>query len=150
MKKLTALFLALCLLLVGCGGEDSHTFDVQSGDKVTVALDTADGHEMSASGESFTIQKDGVETGGYFLEFDMIDDLFEWMPNNSSAEILESGKNDWGTYMLYRESYDGITEWSYVCTFEGTAIGVFLSNQVSGESVRACVEHLSFSWESAD
>lgn len=149
MRRLFSWVLVLCLLLAGCSDAKAHTFDVQSGDKVTVTLDTTAGHKMSASGASFTIKKDGAETGGYFMEFDMIDDLFEWMPNNPSAEILESGKNEYGTYMLYSETCDGETLWSYVCTYDGTAIGVYLSNPVSGESLRDAVEHLSYSWEAA-
>lgn len=67
--------LIFCLIMFsGCSKKESnpgksYTFDVSTGDKIEILLDTSTGYDMTPDGGSFIVSKDGsTVTKGIFLE----------------------------------------------------------------------------------
>ena len=72
MKKVLSIALILILalaLFAGCSSSKSYTFDVSTGDKIKITLDTSDGLDLSQSNGQFWVSRDGVDIiTGVFID----------------------------------------------------------------------------------
>ena len=105
MLKRTApvLALALCLLLSACsvGTSKSLTWSVDTGDKVTVKVDTSEGYDI-AKELPLTISRDGetVLTGG-FTSLDVYEECLSAFAAEPTATLIEDGTKDGNEYVAY-------------------------------------------------
>ncbi|NLC78986.1 MAG: hypothetical protein GX683_04595, partial [Ruminococcaceae bacterium] len=72
MKKVLSIALILILalaLFAGCSSSKSYTFDVSTGDKIKITLDTSDGLDLSQLNGQFWVSRDGVDIiTGVFID----------------------------------------------------------------------------------
>ena len=156
MKKITRIFSVLfiglmLILLTGCGSSSngfksskSYTYDVETGDKVKITLDTRNGYDLTSS-LPFTISKDDEDlTKGIFLT----ETNYEYYKNaakqGSNVKIIDSGSKDGIDYIFY--SYKD-TEFNYVIKIKDSNTGILLGNNVSEESAKECFDRLEIECE---
>lgn len=147
MKKSLARIFAILLVCMtvcfaGCTTRSSmaFTYNVDTGDTIKVALDTAAGHTLSAQ-VPFTVSLDGEAlTQGTFIYADAYQDYVDVVDADEKAELLESGSKDGNDYIFW--CYDGV-EYNYAILVGGSNTGVILSNTVSEESARECFNRLA-------
>lgn len=156
MKRIRAVKTALVLLLAlgaalaacGCsctveGGVHTcrtYTFSVETGDRVRLALDTADGYDLSAE-LPFEISQDGtVLTQGVFIEAAQYESYAAAVAADPDAALIESGERDGNPYLFWRY---GMSEYNIALLLDGSRTGVLLGNAVSEASARACFDRLT-------
>jgi len=147
MKKvigsLTIVFV-LVLFLTGCTTNKSYTFNVETGDKIKVKLNTTDGYDLS-SNLPFTISKDGnTLSQGTFITISSYDEYVKAAKTNSSAKVIDESSKDNIEYVFY--SYND-SEYNYVIKVKNSNTGILLGNPNSQEEAKKCFELLTFSLE---
>jgi hypothetical protein len=159
MKKITALILFVGLLMslfTGChlnretrqnyrtNQFKSFTFNVETGDRVKVKLDTSDDYNLSSE-LPFTIScDDETLSQGTFIFVEAYEEYVDAVRSDENAEPLDSGTKDGNEYYFwcYKDS-----EWNYVIKIKDSNTGVLLGNPVSEESAKECFDRLTFSLE---
>lgn len=134
---------AACIMLAGCDFKTtrSYTYEVDTGDKVKVTLDTSDGYKLSKD-VPFEISKDGeVQTTGSFLKENGFDLYKAAVGLEEDAEIIDSGEKDGHEYIFVNV---GDSEFNYVIKLGNSETGVLLGNKVSEDSAKECFERLVF------
>lgn len=143
MKKIIISILTVCMVLcmAGCGNVQSgksFTYNVETGDKVQIRLDTTDDYDLS-SDLPFEISKDGKTLStGSFIKAEGYEQYVEAVTASESAEIIEQGTKDSNKYMFWR--YNG--EYNYVVIVGESDTGVLIGNKESEESARECFNRL--------
>lgn len=150
MKKtvsLTALAILLILLiftLTGCTTTMSFTYNVSTGDKIKVQLDTSDGYKISSE-LPFKISKDDdILSQGTFLTADGYNQYIETISSSNTSKIIDSGTKDGIEYTFY--SYNS-TEFNYIIKITGSNTGILIGNEKSQASAEECFRRLTFSKE---
>lgn len=144
MKKAISLILVLCLVLVsaGCSTTMSYTYTVDNGDCLSITMDTTDGYKLS-SGVPFTVTQHGEEVStGQFLYSEYYTEYVNIVQADSNSTVLDSGEKDGSEYLFW--NYND-TEYNYVMLVGGTDTAILISNLISEESARACIDRLTVS-----
>lgn len=107
----------LCMLaLVGCTKTLSVTFDIENGDKITVALETDKDYKLNVDGSQFNLSEtgDSDDATGIFI---LADQYSEWYDYNSAmcSEVVEG--DNWTLLVIEAEGY---TEYDYCFDIAGT------------------------------
>ena len=143
MKKILALVLGMCMLafvLTGCRSYKSYTYNVDTGDKIELRLDTTGGYDLT-SDLPFTITKDGETLSqGSFIIGEGYDYYAEGIKNDSGAEVIEEKTYNGLQYIFY--SYND-REYNYVVKIVGSDTAVLIGNIVSEKSARECFDRLT-------
>lgn len=147
MKKALLSLILLCTFmftLTGCNTAKSYTFDVETGDKIKIELNTTDGYDLSSS-LPFTVSKDGsVLSQGTFITLDGYDDYVDRVNNDTNSTILDSGSINGVTYTFY--SYND-TEFNYIIKIDNSNTALLLGNPNSQNEAQTIFELLTFSAE---
>lgn len=147
MKKTLLSLILLCTFmftLTGCNTTKSYTFDVETGDKIKIELNTTDGYDLSSS-LPFTVSKDGsVLSQGTFITLDGYDSYVDMVNNDTSSTVLDSGSMNGVTYTFY--SYND-TEFNYIIKIDGSNTALLLGNANSQNEAQTVFELLTFSTE---
>lgn len=147
MKKALLSLILLCTFmftLTGCNMAKSYTFDVETGDKIKIELNTTDGYDLSSS-LPFTVSKDGsVLSQGTFITLDGYDDYVDRVNNDTNSTILDSGSMNGVTYTFY--SYND-TEFNYIIKIDNSNTALLLGNPNSQNEAQTIFELLTFSTE---
>lgn len=86
MKRI---FMSMLLTLTGCTTNKSYTFNVETGDKIKVGLNTTDGYDLS-SDLPFTISKDGETLSqGTFIKVSYYDEYVKVANTDSLVKIID-------------------------------------------------------------
>lgn len=146
MKKIICLVMLLCLVvsMTACSTSTSmsYVFDVETGDRIKVTLDTTDDYEMS-SDVPFTISCDDVDvTYGTFITSESYTEYETAVATDELAVVLDSGEKDGNSYIMW--SYDN-TEFNYAILIDGSDTAVILGNNVSEETAKLCFDRLTIS-----
>ena len=93
MKKTVAamfgVMLIMCMMLTGCTTSKSYTFDVETGDKVKVELDTSNGLKLTQEDGSFSVTKgDEQVVDAMFITADMRTMYVAAVKDEDNAEIV--------------------------------------------------------------
>lgn len=124
--KILIISLFAVFTMTGCTTNVAYTFSVETGDSITVQLDTSDGYKMSNK-VPFEISLDGtVLTTGKFIEGKYYDDYLSSIKGDANATLIDESKRDDLEYIFY--SYNG-SEYNYVINIIGTKTGVILSSK---------------------
>lgn len=146
-KSISALLIILCLIftLSGCGNAKTHksfTFTVDTGDKVSIELDTTGGYDIT-SNLPFEISQDGTTLSqGIFIEAEQYESYAEAVNSDDSAKVIETSTKDSNQYVFW--SYNDI-EFNIVILVGDSNTGILLGNAVSEESARECFNRLTIS-----
>ncbi len=156
MKKTTRIFSILfiglmLILLTGCGSSSngvktskSFTYDVETGDKVKITLNTSDNYDLTSS-IPFTISKDDEDlTKGIFLTEANYEYYKKAAEQGSNVKIIDSGSKDGIDYIFY--NYKD-TEFNYVIKIKDSNTGILLGNNVSEKSAKECFNRLEIECE---
>ncbi|MBP3707915.1 MAG: hypothetical protein J6J36_04840 [Clostridia bacterium] len=156
MKKITRIFSILFIglmlvLLTGCDSSSngvktskSFTYNVETGDKVKLTLDTSDNYDLTSS-LPFTISKDDEDlTKGIFLTEGTHEYYKNATKQGSNVKIIDSGSKDGIDYIFY--NYKD-TEFNYVIKIKDSNTGILLGNNVSEESAKECFNRLEIECE---
>lgn len=134
---------AACIMLAGCDFKTtrSYTYEVDTGDKVQVTLDTTDSYKLSKD-VPFEISKDGeLQSTGSFIKSKGYE-LYEIaIDSDENATLIDSGEKDGHEYMFYSV---GDSEFNYVIKLKDSDTGILLGNKVSEDSAKECFERLVF------
>lgn len=147
MKKTLLSLILLCTFmftLTGCNTTKSYTFDVETGDKIKIELNTTDGYDLSSS-LPFTVSKDGsVLSQGTFITLDGYDDYVNMVNNDTNSTVLDSGSMNGVTYTFY--SYND-AEFNYIIKIDNSNTALLLGNANSQNEAQTVFELLTFSTE---
>lgn len=147
MKKIFVLFLALiCLSVAACtvNTSMSYTYNVETGDAITVKLNTADGYSIT-SDLPFTISKNGETVGqGYFITEETYQTYVTSLSGMDGAKVLGTGEKGGTEYISW--CYND-TEYNYAIFIKNSKTGVVLGNNISQASAQECFDRLAFSKE---
>lgn len=148
VRGVVVLVLAVCVLSVfaGCkiSKSKSYTFDVETGDQVTLTLDTTDDYDITSK-LPFSISHDqDVLMQGKFILGDGYEQYVEAVHTDEKAQLLDSGTKDGNDYIFW--CYNNM-EYNYVVYVNGSDTGVILSCPVSEDAAKACFERLTITLE---
>lgn len=132
----------MLLTLTGCTSSKSYTFDVETGDRVEITLNTSEGHDLSYE-LPFTISKDDKTLSqGTFIKGNYYSEYVNVANTDSLATVLDTGSNDDIEYVFY--SYND-SEYNYIIKVKDSNTGIILGNPNSREEAEECFELLTFS-----
>ena len=150
MKRTISVMLAvLCLIscFAGCSNvktSKSFTFNVETGDKISIELDTTDGYDLS-SNVPFEVSSDRKTLSqGIFIEASQYEEYVSVVNSDENATVIDSGTKDFNKYIFW--SYDG-SEYNVAVSIGNSNTGIILGNAVSEESAKECFDRLTFSVE---
>ncbi|MBD5158368.1 MAG: hypothetical protein HDT13_12145 [Butyrivibrio sp.] len=147
--KFAALFLAVLTVLCGCTvtktKESSLTFNVNTGDRIKVTLNRIDGYKMDSK-TPFTVSKDDKDIiTGSFLTKDGYDQYYELIKGgDSDAEVIKESTKDGNSYIMYKVTSNGKTEYDFIVMITNSSTGVLMGSLESEEDAAACFEALKF------
>ena len=139
MKKLFSSLLIIGLILIGvsgCKSSKSFTFDVETGDKIKVELNTTDGYDLS-SDIPFVISKDNKTLKPEYYNY-----YIDLVNEDSDSTIIDSGSNSNIDYVFY--SYNN-SEYNYIIKVKNSNTGILLGNDHSKQEAEKCFSLLTFS-----
>lgn len=119
----------------------SYTYEVNTGDKITLSLNTTDGYSMTQDMPFSITKDDGIISRGTFIEasayevYESSMDLIDGIVNS------DKGEKDGITYLYF--NYNN-TEFDYIIKINDSNTGLLLSNSISEESAKEMFERLSF------
>ncbi|MFR3274201.1 MAG: hypothetical protein ACLTOP_00470 [Collinsella phocaeensis] len=137
-------------LVTGCTASttSSLTFDVSTGDSVTVALDTSGGHKLVEEDGDFIVQQDGKTIlQGSFLTQEGYDEQ-EAAIDSESVEVIEEADVDGNPYVFYEYTEDGTVNELFLLWIDGSHTGVLLGGQSGAEASQKAFDALTFSLDS--
>lgn len=140
--KLFIVVLFSCLLVTGCTTSIEFTYDVSTGDRIKVKLNTTDEYKLSAK-SPFTISKGdkGLSTGT-FITLDGYEKYVNAVYRQEDVQILDSGNKDGNDYILY--SYNN-KNFNYVIRVGESNTGILLENINSKSEAEEVFNLLTFS-----
>ena len=134
-------------LVTGCSASttSSLSFDVSTGDSVTVALDTSDGHKLIEEDGDFIVQKDDETVlQGSFLTQEGYDEQAAAI-DSESVEVIEEADVDGNPYVFYEYTVDGTVNELFLLWIDGSRTGVLLGGLSGAEASQGAFEALTFS-----
>lgn len=156
MKKITRIFSVLFIgvmlvLLTGCDSSSngvksskSYTYNVETGDKVKITLDTSNNYNITSS-LPFTISKGDEDLAkGIFLDETGYKYYKKATESGANVTIIDSGSKDNIDYIFY--NYND-TEFNYVIKIKNSNTGILLGNNVSKDSAKECFDRLKIECE---
>ena len=122
------------------------TYDVSTGDKIKLQLDTTGGYSQDGK-NPFTIkQNDKDILQGTFIDMDTYNSYVDNV-NSGSIEILEQGIKDSNSFIFYTVDNGTAKEYDFIVMIEGSNTGVLLGGITGQEEVRNCFSNITFTVE---
>ena len=147
MKKILSslvLVMAMVLTLTGCTTSKSFTWDVNTGDKIKIKVDTSGGYDIT-SDLPFTISKDDETLSqGTFITIDGYNQYMNAVDNDSTANVIDSGTKNGITYTFYSVNN---SEFNYLIKIDGSNTGILLGNPNSQSEAEEIFNRLTISKE---
>ena len=141
MKKLISVLsvaLCLCILLTACHSSFSYTFNIETGDRVKVTLDTTNGYKLRQENGQFSVEKDDNKLMfGTFLTADMFDDYEATVL--AGADIIESAED----FYLFQQDGQSGRETYYLFMLDNSDTGIILATLEGEETARAIYDLLT-------
>lgn len=134
-------------IMVGCcacssSSSKSYTFNVDTGDKVKVELDTSDGYDIT-SDLPFSISKDGDQLSqGTFITSDDYESYVSVVNETDTATVIDKGDNETYEYIMWNNNDE---EYDYAICLKDSGTGILIGNNVSENSAKECFSRLKFS-----
>ncbi len=147
--KIIILIVALSSILVGLTGckghtSKSYTYNVDTGDKIKVEMDTTGGYNMTSSLPIEFSKDDEVISQGTFGKENAYDLYYDEVKNENDVTIIEEKSKGNIDYFFYE--YDN-SEYNYIIKIKDSKTCFILGNNVSKESAQEIFEKLEFKVE---
>lgn len=147
MKKVlySLVFVAAILLTVtGCTTSKSFTWDVTTGDKIKIKVDTTGGYDITSE-LPFAISKDGETLSqGTFVTIDGYNQYMNAVKFDSNAKVIDSGSKNGVTYTFYSVNN---SEFNYLIKIDNSNTGILLGNPNSKAEAEEVFNRLTISKE---
>lgn len=147
MKKILSLLvlvMVMVLTLTGCTTSKSFAWDVNTGDKIKIKVDTSGGYDIT-SDLPFTISKDDETLSqGTFITIDGYNQYMNAVETDSTAKVIDSGSKDGITYTFYSVND---SEFNYIIKIDGSKTGILLGNPNSQAEAEEVFSRMTFSQE---
>lgn len=131
----------IVLLFTKLNSKLSYTYEVNTGDKVVLTLNTSNGYSMT-SDMPFSITKDeGIISRGTFIESAAYEVYESSMGLIDGIVSSDKGEKNGISYLYF--NYNN-TEFDYIIKINDSNTGVLLSNSISEESAKEIFDKLSF------
>ena len=130
------------IILSGCEftKSKSYTFEVETGDKITVKMDTSNKYDLT-SDLPIEFSKDGeVLSYGTFAKEEAYDYYYNIVENDSSCELIEEKSNKSGDYFFYKTDSG---EYNYIIKIKDSDTCFILGNKESESSAKAVFKRLT-------
>lgn len=138
--KTLVISLVSVFTLTGCTTTLGYTFSVETGDDVTITLDTTDEHTLTKT-VPFEIGLNGTTlTTGIFISASQYDDYVSAVETEPTAVKVDEGEKGDIEYVFYTVNS---AEYNYVINIKGSKTGVLLANNVSADSAREVFDKLT-------
>jgi len=146
MKKISLILILILsiFILSGCSTRKAFTYNVETGDRVKVDLNTSGGYDITSKLPFEIKYNDETQCQGTFITLDGYQQYLNVVNNDGSSKIIESNSIDNISYTFY--NYND-TEWNYIIKINNSNTGVLLGSNVSINSAKNCFERLSLSIE---
>lgn len=146
IKKITfisVILFAVVFVLSGCETHRnmSYSYDVTTGDRVKLTLNTKDGYSMTSSVPVKITKNDETIAEARFYELSAYSSTLTGVRRLSGVKVIEEKSNDDIDYFFY--CYND-REYSYVIKIKDSKTCIILVSTKSEEEVRDCFERLSF------
>lgn len=130
------------LLAAGCTSSKTVTYNVETGDSISIKLDTSEGYDISTD-VPFTIsQNDETISQGTFITAESYQQYVDAVKSTEGVTIIDSGENDTCEYLMWNNND---TEYDYVVLIKESDTGVLIGNNVSEKSAKECFNRLTIS-----
>lgn len=159
MKKFLIVVLVILVIAVGIvviagmdGGistSKAFSFNVNTGDKIKVSLNTSDGYDID-SNIPFNISKDGENLSqGTFITMYGYNEYMNLAASDSSIKVLDSGSRSDIEYTFYTvyNSNEKCSEYNYIIKVKDSNTGLLIGNIVSESSAKDVFDNLTFTKE---
>jgi hypothetical protein len=146
MKKIASILsiIFVLVLLTGCTTSKSYTYNVETGDKVKIELNTTNGYDLTSK-LPFTIYKgDNTLSQGTFITMDGYNQYIDVVNRDPDSKILDNGNKNGITYTFY--SYKN-EEFNYIIKINNSNTGLLLGNPNSRKEAEEVFDRLTFSIE---
>lgn len=146
MKKFITSLLILFLsifLLTGCTKNLSYTFNVETGDRIKITLDTTDKYSMNTKSPiNFTKEDKDISTG-IFLTEEGYEEYKTLINKDSTVKIIENSSKENITYLFYTTG----KEYNYLIKINDSKTGFLLANKNSEDEAKEVFNRISFTYE---
>lgn len=154
--KTLSLFLVV-ILLTGCGGGETYSFNIVTGDKVTININTGKGFNMdSTSTVPFQINKGSnlLLTGNFIYMNEYNERISGLNPDAETISIIEREQVKGEiTYTLYLSQIDGYeSDYIYLIKINNSNTGLILTSipNANRDDVVKAFEALTITSEKAE
>ena len=132
------------ILLSGChtSSSKSYTFEVSTGDKIKVSLDTSTGLSLSQKDGTFSVTKDDEKLlDGMLVTKETYDD-FAGAKGQQGMTVLEDSEKDGNTYYMYEYEGSSGTEDNFIIWIDNSNTGAILASLAGKEKAKDAFEKL--------
>ena len=147
MKKTRILLLIIIafitvIMLSGCEftKSKSYTFDVETGDRITVKMDTSKKYDLTSDLPIEFSKDDEVLSYGSFAKEEAYDLYYNIVKSDSSCELIEEKSNKNGDYFFYKTDSG---EYNYIIKIKDSNTCFILGNKESESSAKAVFKRLT-------
>ena len=147
MKKTRILLLIIIafitvMMLSGCEftKSKSYTFDVETGDRITVKMDTSKKYDLTSDLPIEFSKDDEVLSYGSFAKEEAYDLYYNIVKSDSSCELIEEKSNKNGDYFFYKTDSG---EYNYIIKIKDSNTCFILGNKESESSAKAVFKRLT-------
>lgn len=142
---ISILLIAVMLILTGCERKSSksYTFNVGTGDKIEIKMDTTGGYNLTSDMPIKFSKDDEVISEGQFAKEDIYDQYYKILKNDTKATIIEEKSNDNIEYIFFKYEYDDI-EYNYIIKIKNSKTCFMLGNNKSKALAQEIFEKLEF------
>lgn len=151
-KKVYKVLFCMIILLIlsGCEFETSRaiTFDIETGDKIEVKLDTTDGYALSQEDGKFFVKKKEEEIlQGVFMTNEKYDIYLENVHISKDVRINEEGKKGEHDYLAFEIGDGNHLEQGILLKVKNTQTNILLASTSMKEEALQAFQYLSFAAE---
>lgn len=152
MKKaknyfLCALAFAMMFALCSCSTFLSYSFNVETGDKIKVTLDTSSGLSLEQKDGVFSVKKDDeVILQGMFIN-EATYNQYVKIKGQQGMTVLADTEKDGNTYYMYEVDGQAGTEDNFVVWLKNSNTGVILGSVAGKDNAKEAFEKLTLEKE---
>lgn len=149
LKKCICSFVVCSMAFMGLTGcqfqtSKSLVFNVETGDKIEVKLDTTDKHTLSHEDNIFEIKKDDkLVLKGIFITKDIYDIYLNNIHTSKQATIIEDKLEEEEGYLFYKADVEDGSEYDCIFMVKDANTGILLGSNESEEVAKEAMDKLT-------
>lgn len=136
-------FASVCALLTSCQSETSLSLHVETGDNITVNLDTTNGYNMTYKDNILLVKdKDGASMlEGSFINASTYEEYKSLLGKDM---VIDNGKKDTFEYILHKLSKDNDTSQQLIAKVKDTNTAIALTVYRPAKEAKELIKIISF------